>query len=65
MSLAGQDEKVALRWFETFCKNKKTANENPKYYDFYKIGEFDENTGVVTGYDKQNLVLLQEGANFE
>lgn len=64
-AIAIQDEKVALRWFETFCKNKKANNEDPKYYDFYKIGEFNEETGVVKGYSKQNLVLLQEGVNFE
>lgn len=64
--IAVRDEKIALRWFESFCKEKKNAEYTDcKYFDLYEIGTFDSESGEITGYPKQEIKLIKEGEQFE
>lgn len=47
--IAMKDDKVAIRWFEAFCQQKKQQEyTEAKYYELYKIGTFDTENAEVT-----------------
>lgn len=60
------DDQNAERIFEGFCK-KQAAMEyvSPRYFELYKVGELETETGVVKGYAKQEIKLLKEGEQYE
>lgn len=62
--LAFEDNKVAERWFEAFCKQKK-QNEytEAKYYELYKIGTYDHETAKIEG--TYPIELVKEGEQFD
>lgn len=63
--IAFRDDKVALRWFESFCKAKKeTEYTDPKYYELYCVGTFDDTDGQTTGSTKAEMELIKEGEAF-
>lgn len=64
--LAINDEKIAKRIFESYCKKQKTEQyTDAKYYELYELGEFETKTGVINGYSKQEIKLIAEGEQFD
>lgn len=64
--IAFKDDKVAKRMFEAFMtKTKDEDHTDPKYWDLYCIGEFDNETGVIKGYEQSQLKLIMEGEKNE
>lgn len=61
-----RDDEMALRIFEGYCRKQKAENySDAKYYDLYKVGEYDSESGVVIGYTKQEMKLLKEGEQYD
>lgn len=57
-----KDDKVAIRWFEAICKQKKESEyTDPKYYDLYCIGQYDSEKGEIAPIMPAELV--REGEN--
>lgn len=64
--IAFQDEKIAIRWFEAFCRKKKAEEyTESKYYDLYEIGAFDPEKGTLTALNQSELKLIKEGEQFD
>lgn len=57
-----KDDKVAIRWFEAFCKQKKEQEyTEAKYYDLYCIGTFDTEKAELVGTAVHQIELIREG----
>lgn len=55
--MAFKDDKVAIRWFESFCKAKKEQEyTETKYFDLYRIGQFNNETGEIIPVTPTELV---------
>lgn len=64
--IAFKDERVAQRWFESFCKQKKDQEYiEPKYYELYEVGIFDTDNGSGSVYELGQNKLIKEGEQFE
>lgn len=64
--IAFKDERVALRWFESFCKQKKDQEYiEPKYYELYEVGTFDTDNGSGSIFEVGQNKLIKEGEQFE
>lgn len=62
--LAFEDDKVAIRWFESFCKTKKQQEfTDAKYFELYKIGTYNKENAKLEGYFPIDLVA--EGEQFD
>lgn len=62
--LAFQDDKIAERWFQAFCKQKKDQEyTESKYYELYKIGTYDQETAKIDGI--YPIELVKEGEQFD
>lgn len=61
-----KDEKVAIRWFTQLLAEKKaTEYADPKYYDLYEVGDYDEQIGLVSGRAKSEHKLIIEGEQID
>ena len=57
-----KDDKVAIRWFEAFCKQKKEQEfTEAKYYDLYCVGSFDTEKAELVGTAVHQIELVREG----
>lgn len=64
--IAFKDERIANRWFESFCKQKKDQEYiEPKYYELYEVGTFDTENGSGSIYEQGQNKLIKEGEQFE
>lgn len=64
--IAFKDERIAQRWFESFCKQKKDQEYiEPKYYELYEVGTFDTENGSGSIYEQGQNKLIKEGEQFE
>ena len=64
--IAIQDEKIAIRWFESECKKRQQIDfTSSRYYDLYEIGTFDPEKGTVIGWQISELKLIKEGAEYD
>ena len=46
--IAMKDDKVAVRWFEAFCEQKKRQEfTEAKYFELYKIGTFNTENAEI------------------
>lgn len=56
------NDKAAIRWFESqMAIRKNTDKMDPKYWDLYKIGTFNSDTGEITGTKSHEIELIREG----
>lgn len=56
------NDKAAIRWFESeMAKRKNTDQMDPKYWDLYKIGKFNTETGEIAGTPTHQIELIREG----
>lgn len=56
------NDKAAIRWFESqMATRRETDKMDPKYWDLYKIGTFNSETGEVTGTKSHEIELIREG----
>ncbi len=64
--IAMKDNKVAIRWFEAFCKQKR-ENEytEAKYFDLYRVGEFNTDNGEINELPVSKMELIREGEQFD
>lgn len=64
--IAMKNEDVAKRWFESFCINKKTT-EHVRTSDFelWEIGTYEEEYGMIDGYNLSGHKLIAEGAIYD
>lgn len=64
--IAMKDDKVAIRWFEAFCEQKKQKEfTEAKYYDLYCIGTFDTDKAEITGTAVHEIELIREGEQID
>ncbi len=64
--IAFKDERIAQRWFESFCKQKREQEYiEPKYYELYEVGTFDTENGSGNIYELGQNKLIKEGEQFE
>lgn len=64
--IAFKDERIAQRWFESFCKQKKDQEYiEPKYYELYEVGTFDTENGSGNIFEVGQSKLIKEGEQFE
>ena len=60
------EEKIAERFFESWCKRKKAEEyTDARYYDLYEIGTFDTEKGTIVGYPEAQLKLIREGNTYD
>ena len=65
-TMAIQDDKVALRIFEGYCRRQKAENyTDSRYFEIYKLGEMNTETGVINAYTKQEIKLIGEGDQYD
>lgn len=56
------NDQAAIRWFESeMAKRKDTDKTDPKYWDLYKIGIWNSETGEITGTKSHEIELIREG----
>lgn len=56
------NDKAAIRWFESqMAARRDTDKMDPKYWDLYKVGTFNTETGEVTGTKSHEIELIREG----
>lgn len=61
-----KDDKVATRWFEQMCRQKKDQEyAEAKYFDLYCVGIFDTETGITTGKTQSEIELVREGEQLD
>ena len=64
--IAMKNEDVAKRWFTSFCRDKKEKEfTESKYYELWKIGNFNEEKGTIIGLQLSELQLIMEGEQFD
>lgn len=64
--IAFKDERIAQRWFESFCKQKRQQEYiEPRYYELYEVGTFDTDTGSGTIFEMGQTKLIMEGEQIE
>ena len=64
--IAMKDDKVAIRWFEAFCAQKKQQEyTEAKYYDLYCIGTFDTDKAELQGTAVHEIELIREGEQID
>lgn len=51
------NDQSAIRGFSYAINNPGIMNFSPKDYDLYKIGEFDTEKGIITGFEVPQLVV--------
>lgn len=57
-----ENDKAAIRWFESIMATKKESDKvDTKYWDLYKVGSFDTDTGEIKGNNTHDIELLREG----
>ena len=60
------DDENAKRIFEGYCKKQKAENyTSSKYYELYKVGTYNSETGVVQGLHQTEIQLIAEGDQFD
>ena len=58
------NDEAAIRWFESeMAKRKNNDKMDPKYWDLYKIGTFNAETGEITGLPFPELIREGETLN--
>lgn len=64
--IAFNEDRVAERWFMSFCRGKKEQElTDAKYYDLYHIGSFDTEKGTIEALPESQLILVKEGEQFD
>ena len=57
-----KDDKVAIRWFESFCEQKRVQEfTESKYFDLYCVGTFDTEKADLQGTAVHQIELIREG----
>ena len=54
-----RNDDTAIRQFAMMINDPSgtTVSEYPQYYDLYRIGEFDDDTGLIVPLDAPELVV--------
>ena len=61
-----KDDKIAERIFKGYCEREKAINyTESRYFELYKVGTFNTDTGELTGLAKQEIKLIKEGEQYE
>lgn len=56
-----QNDSAAIRNFEhAVMQSASLMNSHPEHYGLYKIGEFDSDTGMITGVLAEHLIDASE-----
>lgn len=42
-------DEIAIRWFKDVLNNTRLWKDNASQFNLYKIGTYNENTGVING----------------
>lgn len=64
--MAIRDDEIAERIFEGYCRKQEKENYvKPHYYEMYKLGSFNTETGEIQAKAKQEIELFKEGEQYE